>query len=577
MTRAGLGLRTVAGAVLTALAAGCGALAVVALPVGGGLLTSYGAASTTSHALGLLAGLGLLAAGCLVVWLGPSSVLGVLLVAAGVLWWAADAVGWQGGPPLVRGVGTALAPLLPVLLLGVLAVTNGGRGRRLVLLAAGSAAGLSACFVAVYDPFLDLHCWRTCEDTGLLVTGRPALADRFGELLALVRTTIGATALGIAVRRLASASTAARRQVGLLLAGVAAAGATEVAYGVALLARPEAPQDALFLAVHDGRAVGWTVLAVAGAATARRALARRRALRELAAELTAGPRTGSLATSLRGLTGDLQLDVLYPVGAGGRLVRADGATASSTLPPGRVATPLRREDQVVAVVLHDPDGLPPSALEGLLGTAARLALENERLAAERLARTAEVRESRRRIVTTGDAARRQLERDLHDGAQQSLLALSYVLRLAASAAERSGQSLVAAELLHGVSLASMALDELRELAHGIHPAVLSEAGLAVALRSLAERSPVPVELVSVTAERFDPSVELAAYAVVRAAAEGAGQDGLVVRAVPRDGSLHLTVGGHCGGLPTEIDDRVAAVGGTAARTSHGVEVVLPCG
>ena len=576
MSRAGPGLRTAAGATLTALAATWAVVAVVALPVGDGTVTSYGAASPTAHALGLLAGLGLLVAGCLAVWLGPSRPLGVLLVAAGVLWWAPDAVGWAGGPPVVRGTGLALAPLLPVLLLGLLAATSGGR-RRLVLVAVGGTAALSAGFVAVYDPFLDPDCWRTCTDTGLLMTGRPVLADQLGLLLAVARAAAGSAAVAVSVRRLVSASTAARRRTGLLLTGVVAAGAAEAVYGVVLLARTEAPRDALLLLVHGGRAVAWTVLAAAAAAAAWQASGRRRALRGLVAELTTGPRTGSLAVSLRGLTGDPQLDVLYPVGAEGRLVRADGEPAPATPPPGRVATPLSRLDQVVAVVLHDPDGLPSSALEELLGTAARLALDNERLAAEGLARTAEVRESRRRIVTTGDAARRQLERDLHDGAQQSLLALSYVLRLAASTAERSGQPVAAAELTHGVSLAWAALEELRELAHGIHPAVLSEAGLAVALRSLAERSPVPLELASVTTQRFDPSVELAAYEVVRAAAEHAGHDGLVVGAVPRDGALRLTVVGCDRRLPTEIGDRVAAVGGSASKTSGGVEVVLPCG
>ena len=395
-------------------------------------------------------------------------------------------------------------------------------------------------------------------------------------LLALDRTAVGTAAALLAVGRLVAASAAARRRAGPLLAGVAAAGAAEAGYGAALLTRTEAPDDAVLLAVHDGRAAAWTALAVAGAWTAWRALRRRRALQALAAELSAGPRTGSLAASWRELTGDPRLDVVYPVGAEGRHVRADGGPAPSASPPGLVATPLRRDEQVVAVLLHDPDELPPAALEELLGTAARLALENERLAAERLARTADVRASRRRIVTTGDAARRRLERDLHDGAQQSLLALSYALRIAAAAAERSGRTAAAAELQAGGALASSALDELRELAHGISPAVLSEAGLAVALRSVAERSAVPLDLAEVTAERFDPSVELAAYAVVRAAADDPGQDALLVSAVPRDGGLHLTVGGHRGALATEVDDRVQAVGGTATTTSRGLEVSLPC-
>ena len=527
--------------------------------------------------LGLLAGLGLLAAGSATLWLGPSSRVGGLLVVAGLLWWAPDVVGWDGGPPLVRGLAVLLAPLLPVLLLALLPSTGDARRRRSLVLAGAGTAVLSAAFVAVSDPFRDPDCWRTCSSTGLLVAARPALADGLEVLLVLARTAVGTAALVLAVGRWAAASAAARRRAGPLLAGIAVAGAAEACYGTVLLTRTEAPGDAVLLAVHDGRALAWTVLAVAGAWTAERALRRRRALQALAAELSAGPRTGSLAASWRELTGDLRLDVVYPVGAEGRHVRADGAPAASAPPPGLVATRLHRDEQVVAVVVHDPDELPPAVLEALLGTAARLALENERLAAERLARTADVRASRRRIVLTGDAARRQLERDLHDGAQQSLLALSFAVRLAAAAAERSGRTAAAAELHAGGALAAAALDDLRELAHGISPAVLSEAGLAVALRSVAERSAVPLELGSVTGERFDPSVELAAYAVVRAAADDPGQDALVVSAVPGGGELHLTVGGHRGGLPTEADDRLQAVGGTATATPRGLEVSLPCG
>ena len=576
MTRGALGFRTASSAAITALAAACAALAVTALPVGGGLPTSYGAVSPTAHALGLLAGLALLTAGCLALWVRTSAEVGALLVLAGCLWWAPDAIGWEGGPPLVRGAGIALAPLLPVLLLALLPSTTGRGGRRPTAVAALGTAVMSACFVAVYDPFRDLACWRTCSDTGLLVTGRPALAEGLGVLLALTRTAVGSAVVAISVRRLVLASAAARRRAGVLLVGTSAAGAAEAVAGAALLTRTDTPADPLLRAVHEGRAVAWTVLAAAGAATAWRALVRRRNLRALAAELAAGPRPGTLAESWRMRTGDSQLDVVYVVGPEGRHVRADGEPAPAAAPSGQVATPLRRDDQVVAVLLHDPQEVPPTALEELLGTAARLALENERLAAERLARTAEVRESRRRIVTTGDAARRRLERDLHDGAQQSLLALSYALRLAVAAAERSGQSGVAAQLHSGLPLVSDALDELRELAHGISPAVLTEAGLAVALRSLAERSVVPLELALVTPERFTPSVELAVYEVVRAAAEDARNDALVVQATRCDGGLRLVVTGHRGTLATELGDRIAAVGGAATATPQGLEVALPC-
>jgi signal transduction histidine kinase len=133
------------------------------------------------------------------------------------------------------------------------------------------------------------------------------------------------------------------------------------------------------------------------------------------------------------------------------------------------------------------------------------------LAAQALA-NAQAREdlaaSRARIVQAGDAERRRLERNLHDGAQQRLVSLALMLRLAArrhpedDQLERAGE-----ELAH-------ALQELRELARGIHPAVLTERGLEPAVRALADRAPVPVELTVELQERLTGPAEAAAYYVV---------------------------------------------------------------
>ena len=125
----------------------------------------------------------------------------------------------------------------------------------------------------------------------------------------------------------------------------------------------------------------------------------------------------------------------------------------------------------------------------------------------------ELTASRARIVQAGDAARRRLERNLHDGAQQRLVTLSLTLRLAQ--ARLHDEPAAAQELLEASSaeLAS-ALEELRELARGLHPAILSDRGLGAALEALATRAPVPVELGGVPPERLPPPVEAAAYYVV---------------------------------------------------------------
>ena len=146
-------------------------------------------------------------------------------------------------------------------------------------------------------------------------------------------------------------------------------------------------------------------------------------------------------------------------------------------------------------------------------SATALALDNERLAAELRARVAELQDSRARLIAADIAERRRLERDLHDGAQQRLVALLLQLGIARAQCEKdpvtAGGVLDAArdELKH-------ALAELRELARGIHPAVLTERGLPAAVESLAARSPLPVELDALPAERLPAAVEAAAYFVV---------------------------------------------------------------
>jgi signal transduction histidine kinase len=199
-----------------------------------------------------------------------------------------------------------------------------------------------------------------------------------------------------------------------------------------------------------------------------------------------------------------------------RQTYVDGTGRPVELPvagAGRAVTVLGPAEAPVAALVHDPVLLERRALLDSAGAAARLALENERLQAELRAQLAELRASRARIVSAGDEQRRRLERDLHDGAQQRLLALGLALQLAR--AKLGSEANGAAELLdEAESELRAALDELRELARGIHPAVLSEQGLAAALKTLAERSPVPVTIAEVPEQRLAPPTEAAAYFLV---------------------------------------------------------------
>jgi len=152
-------------------------------------------------------------------------------------------------------------------------------------------------------------------------------------------------------------------------------------------------------------------------------------------------------------------------------------------------------------------------------------VENERLQAELVAQLGELRASRARIVETAGAERRRLERNLHDGAQQHLLALSYDIRLARAGAAADGDTAAQMTLATAIEETQGALQELRELAHGIYPAVLAEAGLAPALATLADTAPLPVQILRAGDRRYPAPVEAAAYFAVAEAIGDAARRG----------------------------------------------------
>jgi len=151
-----------------------------------------------------------------------------------------------------------------------------------------------------------------------------------------------------------------------------------------------------------------------------------------------------------------------------------------------------------------------------LTLAVRLALENARLQVHLRAQLDEVQQSRTRLVEAADSERRRLERDLHDGAQQRLVTILLSLQLAKVEALRSGDQNTAHMLDGSIASLRQALEDLRSLARGIHPSILVEGGLAPAIRALAERCPVRVEVTG-DLERLERRLEAALYFV---AAEG---------------------------------------------------------
>jgi len=239
------------------------------------------------------------------------------------------------------------------------------------------------------------------------------------------------------------------------------------------------------------------------------------AVTELLHRMGEGSDRSGLREMLSTALGDRSLQVIYWLEDKRRWVDAAGRPTS--LPgeedPARAVTRVEREGRAVGAIVHDRALCEDPELVRSVAAATGLSIENERLQAQLRARVEELRASRARIVEAGTAERRRLERNLHDGAQQRLVALSLTMRLAQTKLHKDPNT--AEKLLGGAQEElARALEELRELARGIHPAVLSDRGLAPALEALAGRSPVPVELAGTPRERLPPAVEAAAYFVV---------------------------------------------------------------
>ncbi len=303
------------------------------------------------------------------------------------------------------------------------------------------------------------------------------------------------------------------------------------------------------------------------------------AISELLAQLGEGGGRGALRDALADALGDPTLELAYwvpdqdaYVDATGQAVRVDPA------PAGKVSTIIEYEGERIAAIVHSPGLAEERELVQTAGAAAGLTLRNERLDAELRAKVAELQASRSRIVQAGYEQRRRLERDLHDGAQQRLMALGIDLRMVRERIEHDPQA--ASELLdESLHELNEATAELRELARGIHPAVLTNRGLRAALKGLASRSPVPVELLQTPADRLQPSVESAVYFVVAEALTNAARYSrartVTVGVVRDNGHVDVEVKDDgVGGADADqgsglrgLQDRVAALDGRLELTS----------
>jgi signal transduction histidine kinase len=428
------------------------------------------------------------------------------------------------------------------------------------------------------------------RDSLINVTGNAHAVELLQKTqIVLFFGVLGALFIALVVRRLWRATPRMRRILApLLLAAIAVALRAIFECVFTFVNRPFA-YDYLFW----WQITAFIALPLALLAGLLRARLARTAVGDLVVELEHAP-PAVLRDALARTLGDPTLELAFWLPDRGTYADAAGRPVELPEDGRRAVTRLEDDGGPLAALIHDPSLLDEPKLVRAAGAAARLALENARLQADTRAQLTQVQESRVRIVAAADEERRRIERDLHDGAQQRLVALALQLR---TAQRRLGTGetdpAVEALLTSAVAELQVAVDELRELARGVHPAILTEEGLAAALESLGGRSALPIEL-DVLEARLPAQVEATAYFVVCEAltnvAKHAHASKAKVFVSRRNGTLAIEVAddGVGGARPENgsglsgLSDRVEALGGRLrieSPTGGGTRILseIPCG
>ena len=541
---------------------------------------ALGGGASWAVALQLLAGLGISAAGAYLVWQGARWRSAVLLILTGVAVFFEELPLPGASGALLFTIALATGAMTGALA-GSAALALPGVGRLVPDALVGGAAfvttGLMLGVVpaTLFDP-RSSGCF-TCPANLLLVHGDQRLAGSIENAgLTAAAVACGALALLVVVRvgRRIELLRSASAPILLGGAGVAAvAAATFVSDSGAGVLQVNATTRALWLAQCA------TLLAASSGVASFAFYARRLRDRVAAIVLAALPSPDQLRDTLATALGDPSLAIVFPRGPvsldalGNEVPQAGDGVA--------VAEVVRR-GQAIAHVRHAPwlSQSPERVTEVAVG--AGLALEHAALSARLRAELAELSASRIRIVELGDAERRRLERNLHDGAQQHLIALSIALELTSPGDAATARA--RAEVRR-------ALDNLRVIAHGIHPVSLTEDGVAGAVRELADTSRVPLRIVASCETRLPPSVDAALYRLVLDSVrlcEQCGDGTPVTVTIDTDTESALVriampgvASAQVAGAVEHAADRIAALSGELSTRVDGsdlvVEATVPCG
>jgi signal transduction histidine kinase len=536
-------------------------------------------------------GAGLLIAGWLAIAVGllvrrrRRTPFATLLVLAGFAWfvteWNSPGADWS----LVFTAGLVFGAVCPALVAHAALAYPGGRlasrpeRYASVVAYVGSVGLLGLAPALVFDP-AEQGC-RQCANNLVAVSSNPDLRrwlDRAG-----LRIGVGwALALVVlAAWRVARSTPAARRlKTPVLLAAVGYLGAVAISY-IHLLDADGVFNDTFGRRVWLVQATALTILALGVAAEAVRARRARSAVAAMVVELAHAPVPGGLRDALAGRLGDPDLEIVYPL-EDGRNVDGLGIVIDerANRDNRRATTALVRDSETIALLVHRDDLLGDARLVVEVASAAGVAFENERLQAAARAQLAELRTSQARLVAASDRERQQLERDLHDGAQQRLVGLTLALRLTRAHLGPNLNPTLDAPIAAAEAELALAVDDLRDLASGIHPAVLTDLGLAAALRALAEAGAAPLRVLAVPDERLSSAIETAAYLVVADSARLGATTAMITRHPDT-----LVVEVDAVAVPerfADVADRVGALDGSVEITpgfGGGVHIraAIPCG
>jgi signal transduction histidine kinase len=487
----------------------------------------------------------------------PENRVGLIMVLTGFAWFAAELI--EASASWLNTIGLAVQSIWIVGLLYLLLSFPSGRlagrlDRWVVGVGVVLAFGLQV-LAMLYGSKAALGC-PGCPHNLLQVAHDAHKAKGWLGLQRLLGIALILTTIGLLVRRWLRASAPQRRAVAPVLVAGCATLATliwDIVNDVTGTPLGALPAKVWFYAMAT---VPVAVLFV----FLQRRLARGM-VAGLVVELGEPSASVGLREALARTLGDPSLQLAYWFSAEKGYV--DGAGGAVRLPDadsGRSATFVERDGHPIAVLLHDPVLQHNAELVESVCAAASLALENERLQAELRARLAELHASRARLVEATDAERRRIERHLHDGTQQRLVSIAMSLGLLES--KLPAQATAAKPLVSETRAAlAMALEELRELTHGINPPLLTERGLPAALDELCRRAGLPTHLQLALDRRLPGQIESAAYFMASEALTNAAKHshGSEIRVTVTDERRRLVV---------EVSDN--GIGGAATTGGSGL-------